>query len=159
MTLWYTVQLRGQHDDNMRMLMERARENGFVFNPDKCSLKTDSVMFFGCLYKKNSVWPNPAKVEAIQMMTAPTCLWELQEFIGLVSYLSKFISGLSDLQEPLWAPTKKDVQFEWTTSHKWHFNIIKDSISKTTMLWYFNTNKLVTLQVDTSKIGLGATIL
>ena len=44
-----------QHDDNMQKLMERARQNGLVFNPDKCLLKADSIMFFGCLYDKNGV--------------------------------------------------------------------------------------------------------
>ena len=49
-----------QHDDNMSICMERARENGLIFNPDKCSLKTDSVMFFGCLYDKNCVQSDTA---------------------------------------------------------------------------------------------------
>ena len=44
-------------------------------------------------------------------------------------------------------------------SHEWQFNIIKNSISSTTTLHYFDTNKPVVLQVDASKIGLGATIL
>ena len=148
-----------QHDKNMRSLMDHACENGAVFNPEKCSLKADSVMFFGCLYDRNGIRPNPAKVKAIQAMPAPTCLCELQEFIGMVTYLSKFIRGLSDLQEPLHALTKKDVQFEWTPSHEWQFNIIKNPISSTTTLYYFDTNKPVVLQVDASKIGLGATIL
>ena len=148
-----------QHDKNMRSLMDHAHVNGLVFNPEKCSLKADSVMFFGCLYDRNGIRPDPAKVKAIQAMPAPTCLHELQEFIGMVTYLSKFIRGLSDLQEPLCALTKKDVQFEWTPSHEWQFNIIKNSISSTTTLHYFDTNKPVVLQVDASKIGLGATIL
>ena len=63
-----------QHDDNMRVLMGKARDNGLIFNLDKCLLEADSVMFFGCLYDKNGVQPDPAKVEAIQMMPAPTCL-------------------------------------------------------------------------------------
>ena len=92
-------------------------------------------------------------------MPAPTCLHELQEFIGMVTYLSKFIRGLSDLQELLHALTKKDVQFEWTPFHEGQFNIIKNSIPSTTTLHYFDTNKPVVLQVDASKIGLGATIL
>ena len=94
-----------QHDKNMRSLMDHAHVNGLVFNPEKCSLKADSVMFFRCLYDRNSIRPDPAKVEAIQAMPAPTCLCELQEFIGMVTYLSKFIRGLSDLQEPLHALT------------------------------------------------------
>ena len=44
-----------QQDDNMQKLMERARQNGLIFNPDKCLLKADSIMFFGCLYDKNGV--------------------------------------------------------------------------------------------------------
>ena len=34
----------------------REPERSLIFNPDKCSLKADSVMFFGCLYGKNGVW-------------------------------------------------------------------------------------------------------
>ena len=90
-----------QHNDNMQKLMEKARQNELVFNPDKCLLKAHSIMFFGYLYDKNGVQPDPKKVEAIRAMLAPTCLCELQEFIGMVTYLSKFISGLSNLQEPL----------------------------------------------------------
>ena len=82
-----------QHDNNMRKHMERAHENGLIFNLDKCSLKAESVMFFGCLCNKNGIRQDPAKVEAIQAMPAPTFLCELQEFIGMVTYLSKFIQG------------------------------------------------------------------
>ena len=91
-------------------------------------------------------------------MPAPTCLCELQEFIEMVTYLSKFIHGLSDLQEPLRALTKKDVQFNWTPSHEKQFNIIKQAISSTATLRYFDVDKPVTLQVDASKIGLGVAI-
>ena len=54
-----------QQDDNMRKLMERVCEKGLVFNPDKCSLKAQFVMFFGYLYDKNGIRPDPANVEAI----------------------------------------------------------------------------------------------
>ena len=148
-----------QHDKNVRSLMDCACEDGLVFNPEKFSLKADSVMFFGCLYDRNGIRPDPTKAKAIQAMPAPTCLHELQEFIGMVTYLRKFIRGLSDLQELLCALTKKDAWFKWTPSHEQQFNIIKNSISSTTTLHYFDTNKPVVLQVDASKIGLGATIL
>ena len=54
-----------QHKKNMRSFMDHTCENGLVFNPEKCSLKADSVMFFRCLYDRNGIRPNPAKVEAI----------------------------------------------------------------------------------------------
>ena len=75
----------------MRKLMETACENALIFNSDKCSLKAESVMFFGCLCEKNGSRSYPVKVEAIQAMPEPTCLHELQEFIGMVTYMSKFV--------------------------------------------------------------------
>ena len=98
-----------QHDTNMRKPMKKTHENGLVFNPDKCSLKPDSVMFFGCLYDKNAIIPDPPKGEPISAMPPLTYLPELQEFIGMLTDMSKFILGLSDLQELFWALTKKDV--------------------------------------------------
>ena len=44
-----------QYDDNMRKLMERAHGNGLIFNPDKCSLEAEPIIFFGCLYDKNGM--------------------------------------------------------------------------------------------------------
>ena len=54
-----------QYDNNIGKPMERAHENGLIFNPDKCSIKAGFVMFFGCLYDNNGLRPDPAKVEAI----------------------------------------------------------------------------------------------
>ena len=54
-----------QHDNNMRKFMRCAHENGLIFNLDRCSLKAKSVMLFECLYDKNGIRPDPAKVEAI----------------------------------------------------------------------------------------------
>ena len=139
-----------QHNNNMRKYMERSHENDLIFNPDKYSLKAESVMFLGCLYDKNGITPDPAKVEAMHAVPEPTCLHELQEFIGMVIYLSKFISRLSELQEPLQALMKKDVQFNWTYSHEKYFNIIKQTVSSTVALRYFDIEKPVTLQGDAS---------
>ena len=148
-----------QYDNNMRKHMERVHENGLVLNPDKCSLKAESIMFFGCLFDKNGSRLDPTKVEAIWAMPAPTCLHELHEFIRIITYLIKLIWGLSDLQELLQALTKKDLQFQWTPSHEKQFNIIKQAISSTAILRYLNVDKPVTLQVDASTIGLGAAFL
>ena len=54
-----------QHNNNMRKFMERAGESCLVFNPDKCSLKAESVVFIGCLFDRNGIRPDPAKVEAV----------------------------------------------------------------------------------------------
>ena len=63
-------------------------------------VKAQAVNFFGCLYDANGVHPDPGKVNAVHALPAPTNITELQEFLGLVTYLSPFIPGLSTLTCP-----------------------------------------------------------
>ena len=73
----------------------------FVFNLQKTHMKAQAINFFGCLYNANRVHLDPGKVDAIHALPAPTNITELQEFLGLVTYLSPFIPGLSTLTAPL----------------------------------------------------------
>ena len=81
--------------------MRVAHKYDLVFNPQKTHVKAQAVNFFGCLYNANGVHPDPGKVNAVHALPAPTNITELQEFLGLVTYLSPFIPGLSTLTAPL----------------------------------------------------------
>ena len=54
---------------------------------------------------------------------------------------------------------RKDVLFQCTESHEANFQKLKDSISSDECLVYFTSSKLVILQVDASKLGLGGCLL
>ena len=74
-------------------------------------MKAQAVNFFGCLYDANGVYPHLGKVDAIHALLVPTNIIELQEFLGLVTYLSPFIPGLSTLTTSLHELLKKDTDF------------------------------------------------
>ena len=71
-------------------------------------MKAQAINFFGCLYDANGVHPGPGKVNTVHALLVPTSITELQEFLGLVMYLSPFIPGLSTLTAPLQELLKKD---------------------------------------------------
>ena len=81
--------------------MQITHKYDLVFNPQKTHVKAQAVNFFGYLYDANGVHPDPGKVDAVHALPAPTNITELQEFLGLVTYLSPFIPGLSTLTAPL----------------------------------------------------------
>ena len=69
---------------------------------------------------------------------------------------------MSDLTTSLRKLLKRDVLFQWTNSHEEAFQKLKDSISSDMCLQYlqyFDTTKPVPLQVDASKVGLGAVLI
>ena len=92
-------------------------------------------------------------------MPAPTNVTELQEFLGLVTYLSPFIPGLSTLTAPLRELLKKDTDFSWNHTYGIAFEQVKEAVVSDTTLRYFNPSLPVTIQVDASQVGLGAALL
>ena len=81
--------------------MRIAHKYDLVFNPQKTHMKAQAINFFGYLYNANGVHLDPGKVDAVHTLPAPTNITELQEFLGLVTYLRPFIPGLSTLTAPL----------------------------------------------------------
>ena len=52
---------QADHHRNLHALMTRAQERGIVFNPKKCHIKTDRIMFFGKVYSSTGIHPDPVK--------------------------------------------------------------------------------------------------
>ena len=148
-----------EHDQNLHRLMHVIHEHGLVFNGDKCEVKKDSVTFFSTVYDADGAHPDPKKVDAVHQMPSPDTPSQLQQFLGMVTYLSPFIPSLSTHTAPLWELLKKDSEFKWNTSYQETFDGIKELICKDMILCYFDIGKPVTIQVNASGKGLRAALL
>ena len=139
--------------------MQISCKYDMVFNPQKVHVKAQAINFFGCLYDADGVHPDPGNVDAIHALPAPTSITELQEFLGLVTHLSPFIPGLSTLTAPLHELLKKDTDFIWNCTYDAVFQQVKEAVISDTTLRYFGPSLPVTIQVNTSQVGLGAALL
>ena len=148
-----------EHNAHLQNLMQVAHKYGVVFNPQKMYVKAPEVNFFGCLYDANGVHPDPEKVDAVHALPAPTNVTELQEFLGMVTYLSPFIHGLSTVTAPLRELPRKDANFTWNASYEATFQQVKQAVVSNTTLRYFDPSLPVTIQVNASQVGLGAALL
>ena len=63
----------------------------------KLQYKQEEVELFGETYTVDGCKPAQSKVKAIIDMPSPTCKKQVQSFIGMVNYLSKFSACLSEL--------------------------------------------------------------
>ena len=99
------------HDENLHNLMLRARAHGLVFNKNKCFIKVPEITFFGSIYDKQGVRPDPARTKDISSLQPPTNKQQLQSFLGMIQYMAHHIACLSNLTVPLRNLIKKDVKF------------------------------------------------
>ena len=78
------------HDIAFTKLLETAKKNNIKLNFDKIQYKQKEVEFFGKTYTAQGLKPSDMKVKAITEMLKPTNLKDLQTFLGMVQYLSRF---------------------------------------------------------------------
>ena len=149
---------QSDHDANLRAVMERARETGLRFNPDKCKIRCTEIPFFGNIISDSGLRPDPQKTEAILNMDPSASLADLQTFLGMVQFLSRFVPNLASLSANLWDLTKKSSEFQWGPEHQSAVDKVKEAVTSTSSLQYFDSTKPVTIQVDASTRGLGATL-
>ena len=76
-----------------------------------------------------------------------------------MNYLCKFIPYLSDLRQPLQELLKSRNEFYWTKVHEKAFNQLKEALAKDVTLQLFNEDPPLYIEVDASKIGIGAVML
>ena len=145
------------HDVVLTILLETARKCNVRFNFDKLQYKKMEVDFFSETYTTSGCKPAQSKISAIREMPAPTCKKQVQSFIGMANYLSKFSVRLSELVKPIRELSKDKVPFNWGPEHQEAFKEMKREISP--LLEYYNPRKQTVLQTDTSIKGLGACLL
>ena len=66
-----------EHDKNLKAVLERARETGVRFNPDKCQIARTELPFFVHTISATGLKPDHRKVEAITNMDPSTNLADL----------------------------------------------------------------------------------
>ena len=147
------------HDSNLLSLLDRAREVNLKLNKKKLRLRLDQVPYMGHLFTSEGLRPDPQKVEATVNMPRPDDKRAVQRLLGCVTYLSRFMPTLSEVSEPLRKLREKNNLFMWESQQEEAFQTIKNMISSTPVLKYYDVVSETTIQCDASDSGLGTTLL
>lgn len=121
--VWGTTE--EQHDARLRQVLERAQVHNLKLNETKCHIKQQEVSYIGHVLTKEGLKPDPKKTEAINSMSTPKNKEELQRFLGMITYLAKFIPNLSQAAEPLRTLLEKDIEWHWNEQQVHSFSTLK----------------------------------
>ena len=131
---------REDHDANLINFLSVCQMEGLCLSSMKLELCRDRVSFFGAIYSREGIEPDPKKIQGIEEMTAPETKQQLQSFLGMVTYMGNFIPHLSHHTELLRQLLKKDVMFYWDDQLTRSFQEIKHLLKRATSkpLGYYN---------------------
>ena len=102
---------------------------------------------------------DPEKVEANTEMPPPTNKQGVQLFLGMVTYLSKYVKNFSNIYAPLRELLEKNTEWCWEKEQEDSFNELKHLGTTAPVLQYYSSKKDIVMSVDASSKVLGATLL
>ena len=126
----------GGHLEDLRQVLERTRRFGLRMNPKKCAFGVSAGQFLGFLVHERGIEIGLKSQEAVKTMKPPTTKKELQNLIGKINFVRRFISNLSGRIEPFMGlvKIKSDDEFHWGAEQQQAFDEIKEYLSKPPVL-------------------------
>jgi hypothetical protein len=124
------------HLDDLRQVLERTRKFRLRMNPKKCAFGVSAGQFLGFLVHERGIEIGLKSQEAVRTMVPPTTKKELQQLIGKINFVRRFISNLSGRIELFMelVKIKTNEEFRWGAEQQWAFEEIKEYLSRPPVL-------------------------
>lgn len=146
-----------QHLEQVFQLLDREQ---FYINLNKCKFNSTEVKFLGFIIGRDSLKPDPSKVQAVVDWPVPKDLHQLRAFLGLVNYFRKFIPQHAAVSKPLTDLLKKGVPFDMMQPACLHaFDELKRLLSSEPVLTLPDYSKSFKVVVDASQTDCAGILL
>jgi hypothetical protein len=105
-------------------------------NPKKCAFGVSPGQFLGFLVHERGIEIGLKSQEAMRTIVPPTTKKDLQQLIGKINFVRRFISNLSGRIEPFMdlVKIKADEEFRWGAEQQRAFEEIKEYLARPPML-------------------------
>ena len=147
-----------EHLQNLQLVFERLKQAGLRLKPKKCAFAQQKVTYLGHVISEDGISVDPTKVEKIWTYRTPNNLKSLRQFLGLASYYRRFTPQFSKVAEPLYALTRKNTPFVWSSSCEESFQHLKELLTSPPVLTFPNFKRPFILETDASGLGLGSVL-
>ena len=153
-----------EHDRFLEEVLTALEEKGVTLRPDKCDLGKQQITWFGNVFSKYGMSPDPEKCTIIHQWPSPKSSAEVKSFLQTVQFNAKFLTGkpgersYPELTQPLRMLTRKHVRFSWGIKEEQAFQELKKRLCSDRVVVPYDTGLNTRLYVDSSFAGTQATV-
>jgi hypothetical protein len=146
-----------EHIQHIKAVFERLECAKLRIKLAKCHFGLQTLKFLGFQVDGQGVSIDPKKVSKLQEAKAPNSVSAVRSFMGLCSYLRKFIPDYSSLLKPIQdlVRVKKWGVHTWTDVHQEVFEQVKRLISTAPILAHPKEGGPYRLSCDASDVAIG----
>ena len=130
--------------------------NGFTLDPKKTFFGLTEIKYYGFVFDKHGIRPDPAKVQALRDAVRPDSQDGLNSFICCVGYNARFILRFAEIVLPLRHLALSVGPMEWSSEHEKSFQYLKSSLCENTLNNYFVKGRPTAVHTDAGKKAYSA---
>lgn len=150
---------KAEHDANLAKVLACLSNHNVRLNQDKCVFGSQTVKFIGFQLTPDGWQVEGEKIQAIKNFRRPTNCAEVKSFLGLITFVDRFIIHRASKSEHLRELANSE-KFYWTAQEEDEFNILKgEALDSIKRLGYYSLTDRIELYVDASPVGLGAVLI
>uniref|UniRef100_A0A3Q2DAV3 ribonuclease H n=1 Tax=Cyprinodon variegatus TaxID=28743 RepID=A0A3Q2DAV3_CYPVA len=139
---------RAEHDERLRQVLDKTREVNLKLNKDKCEFGVKTLTFMGDVVSEEGVKPDPRKTSAINNMETPKNKDEVRRFLGMVTYLAKFVPQLSAQSAPLRILLEQKNEWVWSHEQEQCFLKLKKILTQEPVLQFYDPERSTRISAD-----------
>ncbi len=91
---------RAEHNSNLENCLRRLISKGLKLNRDKCVFLSNTLEFFGQIFSKDGIRPDPKRVTDLLNAPRPGNVSEVRSLLGMANYSSQYIPKFATLTSP-----------------------------------------------------------
>ena len=151
--------MQSQTKDEMFTVLEQyhkiLQNKNLKAAPDKSHFFLTRVKFLHKI-EQNTISLLKSRIDAIQKLQPPTNKKKIQEFLGMLNFLSKNVYKMQLYLRPFYNILRQQNNFEWTTEHQIRFEEIKKLLTEEISNTIPDPNQPFYAICDASNFGIGA---
>jgi hypothetical protein len=147
------------HLTHLECVLKRCDKVGLSLKPSKCSFASYSQEFLGYVISKDGRTPDKDKIQAVASFLRPTCVSDVQKFLGIAGYYREHIPHFATSSFNLRKLLKSQSVFHWGDQEQKEFDSLKQALCLDKVLLHHpNWERNFIVQTDASSKGLGAVL-
>lgn len=148
------------HVKLLDQIFKKLNKHHIKLKIEKFTFFASETNYLGFKFTKNGLAVDERKTKCINEFPIPNDIKSLQRFLGLCSFLRRFIPHYSTIASSLYALLKKDAKYEWTSITQRAFDLLKEKLFTPPVLAYPNIEDgIFSLICDASQVAAGSILM